>query len=306
MTAASLPGRRRPWADSRGASAGVIRATGRPRPASSRTVAIERPGCTAGLAAPIDASPIRATATSRSSTLSTSPHSVGRAVGQPGPFDDLDDQPAATDAVEPLADLADLAHPLERGARGVGDRPARALRASRWPRRRGRARWRRPGARRTPGRPAATTSVGTPSIDVTCVGDARQRPPDEARRGMPGSMRMPVPNSGTVPSTTVRPIRCHGSIGPPTVSHSTRAIRPCHAGRGRSARRGTSGRRPARRPAWRPACRRRGPPDPPGTAGSVARRHRPDDADCSSAAILRACSGSTRVSPSAVVNSVAG
>ena len=46
--------------------------------------------------------------------------------GEPGPLDDLDDQPAA-DAVEPLAQFAGLADPLQRSVGRRGDRLARAF-----------------------------------------------------------------------------------------------------------------------------------------------------------------------------------
>ena len=68
----------------------------------------------------------RAAAASRSSTTITSPHSDAGPSGSPARSTTSTISPPA-DAVEALADLAGLAHPLQRRTGGVGDGPARAL-----------------------------------------------------------------------------------------------------------------------------------------------------------------------------------
>ena len=88
---------------------------------------MRRPGCTASMTSPIPSGPIRAAATSRSSTLMTSPRTTPGRGRQTGPFDDLHDQAATTEAMEALADLSDLADPAQRGAGGLFDGRARAV-----------------------------------------------------------------------------------------------------------------------------------------------------------------------------------
>ena len=115
-------------AEHRGVSRGhaVVRASSTRRarrgPSSARTVAIFRPGCTAGVTAPMPSGPMCSAAASRSSTLMTRPQNQAGAVGQTAALDDLDDEAATAEAVEALADLADLAYPPQRRAGGRLDR----------------------------------------------------------------------------------------------------------------------------------------------------------------------------------------
>ena len=139
----------------------------------------------------------------------------------------------------------------------------------------------------------ATTAVGSPSIVGDGVGRGRTAP----SRRCPGSATRVDPDAGAEQRDGA--VDDRRGRAAPTARPGRRRSATRRAARHASAReaelpgRGTSARRPARRPAWRPACRRRDRRGPPGTAGSAARPGHVDAA-CSSAAILRACSGSTR------------
>ena len=166
----------------------------------------------------------RATAASRSSTLITRPQNAAGPAGRPARSTTSTISPPPPTRWKPWRISPTSRTRLQRRAGGVGDRARTCARASRWSRRRGRARWRRAGARRARRRPASTTSVGKPSIVVDVGGDARQRPADEAGRprridAHAGAEQRDQP----VDRRSGRGAR-HGSTGPPTTSHSTRAI----------------------------------------------------------------------------------
>ena len=256
-----------------------------------------------------ESSPITDTARSRSSTLIDQPPQVGRTDRQTGPLDDLDDQAATAEAMEPLADLAEPPAPAAAAppvasataphvrSRSIGRHDdvvepdgarAGARRTSAWPARRPRST-----------RPSMSTTTSAAIPGACCQ---RARP-----GGSVGSMRMPVPNSGT------RARRRRSARGAPTARRRRRR---------RATRCGPSA--IGRRPGSRSSCQARnvrpsasssarlatGLPTPwPARSSWYSRIGRSSwhgEAACTSAAILRACSGSTRVSPSAVVNSVAG
>ena len=174
--------RRASWS---GVGQGVINATGTPRPSVGRTVAIFRPGCTAGVTAPRPSGPMCSAAASRSSTLMTRPQNQAGPSGTPR-APRPPDQAAAAEAVEPLSDLTGLADAAQR--RPVADSTAgMSARGRRWRRRRGRGRSRRWGARRArcrgpDGRGPQTAHVETMSSSGGV--EARQRPPLDARLGV--------------------------------------------------------------------------------------------------------------------------
>ena len=201
-----------------------IIATGSPRPASLRTVAIRRPGWTASFAAPTRSGPANARGRVEIGHVDHHTPERGGIVADLGTLDDLDDQSAPADPVESLPCVAQVAHPLERRARGVRDRAARAFERA------GehddvveldRPRWR---AGRSAGGDSSTTVVGSPSM--SWIAESMPLSAQPRMPGSPSTMRSDVNKNGTSPSApTVRPSVRHCSRSPPIVSHSTRPSR---------------------------------------------------------------------------------
>ena len=106
------------------------RPEGRGRP-QLRTVAIRRPGWTASFAGPTQLRPGDVDGRVEIGHVDHHTPERRRVVADLGTLDDLDDEAAAADPVEPLTAVAEVADPFERRARGVGDGAAACVRANR-------------------------------------------------------------------------------------------------------------------------------------------------------------------------------